>query len=145
MKILRNIFAVIGGWAIGSVVNLSIIEIGPSIISTPEGFDNSTMETLAATIHLLEPINYISVFLAHGLGALVGAFAAAKIAASHKMIFAMSIGGLFLLGGITMVFIMPSPVWYTIVDLVGAYLPMAWVGWKLANMKLQELNNTASK
>ncbi|MBL4651822.1 MAG: hypothetical protein JKY53_03010 [Flavobacteriales bacterium] len=135
MKILRNILAVIGGWAIGSGVNLGIIEIGPSIISTPEGFDNSTMDALAATIHLLDPINYISVFLAHGLGTLVGAFAAAKIAASHKMIFSMAIGGLFLLGGVTMVFMLPSPVWYTIVDLVGAYIPMAWVGWKLAGSK----------
>ena len=132
MKILRNILAVIGGWIIGSAVNLGIIELGPHIISTPESFDNSTMETLAASIHLLEPANYISVFLAHGLGTLVGAFAAAKIAATKKMVFAMVIGCLFLLGGIMMVFVVPSPTWYTIVDLVGAYIPMAWIGWKLA-------------
>jgi len=132
MKILRNILAIIGGWIIGSAVNMAIIELGPHIISTPEGFDNSTMETLAATIHLLEPSNYISVFLAHGLGTLVGAFAAAKIAASHKMIFAMVIGGFFLLGGITMIFVVPAPSWYTAVDLIGAYIPMAWIGWKLA-------------
>ncbi|MBL4594613.1 MAG: hypothetical protein JKX68_12475 [Flavobacteriales bacterium] len=74
-------------------------------------------------------------FLAHGLGTLIGAFAAAKIAASHKMIFSMAIGGLFLLGGISMVFVLPSPTWYTVVDLVGAYIPMAWIGWKLAGGK----------
>jgi hypothetical protein len=135
MKILRNILAVIGGWLIGSIINMGIIELGPHIISTPEGFDNSTMETLATTIHLLGPINYITVFLAHGLGTLVGAFAAAKIAANRKMVFAMVIGGLFLLGGITMVFVLPSPTWYTIVDLLGAYIPMAWIGWKLAGGK----------
>jgi len=133
--ILRNILAVIGGWLIGSGVNLGIIELGPHLISTPAGFDNSTMEALAATIHLLEPINYLSVFLAHGLGTLVGAFAAAKISASHKMIFSMVIGGLFLLGGISMVFVLPSPTWYTAVDLIGAYIPMAWIGWKLAGSK----------
>ena len=135
MKILRNILAVIGGWIIGSAVNLGIIELGPHIISVPEGFDNSTMESLAETIHLLDPINYVSVFLAHGLGTLVGAFAAAKIAASHKMIFAMVIGGFFLLGGIMMVFAVPSPTWYTAVDLIGAYIPMAWIGWKLSGGK----------
>lgn len=135
MKILRNILAVIGGWLIGSVINMGIIELGPHIISTPEGFDNSSMETLASTIHLLGPENYISVFLAHGLGTLVGAFMAAKIAASHKMIFSMVIGGLFLLGGITMIFVVPSPTWYTIVDIIGAYIPMAWIGWKLAGGK----------
>jgi hypothetical protein len=63
---------------------------------------------------------------------LVGAFAAAKIAYSKKMVFAMVIGGLFLLGGIAMIFVLPSPTWYTMLDLVGAYIPMAWIGWKLA-------------
>jgi len=135
MKILRNILAVIGGWFFGSIVNIGIIELGPHVISTPPGFDNSTMETMAATIHLLEPINYITIFLAHGLGALVGAFAAAYIAATHKMIFSMVVGGLFLLGGIAAIFMLPSPTWYIIVDLVGAYLPMAWIGWKLAGGK----------
>ena len=135
MKIFRNIQAIIGGWLIGSVINMGIIQIGPSIIAIPEGFDNSTMETLAATIHLLKPINYLTVFLAHGLGTLVGAFAAAKIAANRKMVFALVIGGAFLLGGITMVFFVPSPTWYTIIDLVGAYIPMAWIGWKLAGGK----------
>lgn len=44
----------------------------------------------------------------------------------------MVIGGLFLLGGIAMIFVLPSPTWYTMLDLVGAYIPMAWIGWKLA-------------
>ena len=135
MKILRNILAVIGGWIIGSVVNMGIFSIAPFLISYPEGFDNSTMETLADTLHLLQPKHFFIVFLSHGLGTLVGAFAAAKIAVSHKMIFSMVIGGLFLLGGISMVFVIPSPTWYTIVDLVGAYIPMAWIGWKLAGGK----------
>ena len=133
--ILRNILAVIAGYLAGMVVNMGILELGPLVIANPEGFDNSTMETLAATIHVLKPINYIPVFLSHGLGALVGAFIAAKIAANRKMIFALVIGVLFLLGGITAIFILPSPTWYTIVDLVGAYIPMAWIGWKLAGGK----------
>ncbi len=132
MKIFRNILAVIGGWFLGSAVNMGIIQFGPKIISTPEGFDNSTIETLAATIHLLEPMNYITVFLAHGLGTLFGAFAAVKIAATKKMIFAFVIGGLFFIGGIMMIFMVPAPTWYNFVDLIGAYIPMAWIGWKLA-------------
>lgn len=135
MKILRNILAVIGGIIGGSIINMGIIELGPHIISTPEGFDNSTMETLATTIHLLKPINYITVFLAHGLGTLAGAFIAAKVAVTKKKVFALALGGWFLLGGIVAIFMLPSPTWYIIVDLVGAYIPMAWVGWKLAGGK----------
>jgi hypothetical protein len=133
--ILRNILAVIGGYISGTIVNLGILEIGPHIISNPVGFDNSTMETLAATIHLLEPVNYISVFLSHGLGTLFGTFITARIASSHKMTFALVIGIFFLMGGIAANYMFSSPTWYTIVDLVGAYIPMAWIGWKLADGK----------
>ena len=135
MKILKNIVAVIAGIIGGSIVNMGIIELGPHVIPTPDGFDNSTMETLAKTIHLLQPINYISVFLAHGLGTLAGAFIAAKIATTKKRIFALSLGGWFFIGGIAAIFMLPSPTWYIIVDLVGAYIPMAWIGWKLAERK----------
>ena len=132
MKIARNILAIVGGIVVGSVLNMSMLELGVLIIPNPEGFDNSTMDTLANTIHLLTPINFIIVFLAHGLGTLAGSFVAAKIAVSKQQIMALVIGAWFLIGGIVMVFLIPSPVWFTIVDLIGAYLPMAWLGWKLA-------------
>jgi hypothetical protein len=135
MKILRNILAVIIGVIGGSIINMGIIELGPYIIATPEGFDNTSMETLAATSHLLKPVNYITVFLAHGLGTLFGAFLVAKIVVSKPKIFALAIGGWFLLGGIVAVSMLPSPTWYIIVDLAGAYIPMAWFGWKLAGGK----------
>jgi hypothetical protein len=135
MKIVKNILAVIAGVIIGSIVNMGILELGPSVIPTPEGFDNSSMDKLAETIHLLTPINYITVFLAHGLGTLVGAFIAAKISTTCKMVFSFVIGAWFLLGGIAMLFMIPSPILYTIIDLIGAYIPMAWIGWKLAGGK----------
>lgn len=135
MKILRNILAVIIGIIIGSIVNMGIIELSPLIIPHPNGFDNSTIESMASTIHLLTPVNYIFVFLAHGLGALVGAFIVAKIATTKKQTFALSIGGWFLLGGIAAVYMLPAPTWFNIVDLVFAYIPMAWLGWKLAGGK----------
>ena len=132
MKILKNILAVIVGIIGGSIINMGIIELGPYIIATPEGFDNRNMDTFAATIHLLKPSNYITVFLAHGLGTLAGAFIAAKIAVTKKKVFALIIGLWFLLGGIAAIIILPSPIWYNSIDLAGAYIPMAWIGWKLA-------------
>ena len=135
MNILRNILAVIGGIIIGSAINMGIIELGPSIIPSPEGFDNSSMDSFIETMHLLSPVNYIVVFLAHGLGTLAGAFIAAKIAVTKKQVFALVLGLWFLLGGTTAVFMFPAPIWYNIVDLVLAYIPMAWIGWKLAGSK----------
>lgn len=129
--ILKNIIAVVGGWFIGSVVNMSLIMLGPIIIANPEGFDNSNMDVMAETIHLLQPINYLFPFLAHALGTLVGSFLAAKIAVNRKMIFAFVVGGLFMLGGIVNVIMLPGPMWFNIVDLILAYIPMSWLALRI--------------
>ena len=129
--ILKNILAVVGGWFIGSVVNMSLIMLGPIIIANPEGFDNSNMDVMAETIHLLQPINYLFPFLAHALGTLVGSFLAAKIAVNRKMIFAFVMGGLFMLGGIVNVIMLPGPMWFNIVDLILAYIPMSWLALRI--------------
>lgn len=130
--ILKNIIAVVVGIVVGSIVNMAIISISGSIIPPPDGADVTTMEGLKNSMHLFEPKNFVFPFLAHALGTLVGAFLVAKIAASHKMKFAYAIGFFFLLGGITNVFLLPSPTWFTLLDLIGAYLPMAFIGGKLA-------------
>jgi len=130
--ILKNILAIIAGIIIGSLVNMGIIMVSGSIIPPPDGADVTTTEGLKAAMHLFEPKHFILPFLAHALGTLTGAFVAALIAANHKMKFALGIGVFFLVGGIASVFMLPSPTWYTVVDLVGAYIPMAYIGGKLA-------------
>jgi len=126
--ILRNILAVFAGIVLGSVVNMGIITISGSIIPPPDGADVTTMEGLKEAMHLFQPKHFIMPFLAHALGTLFGAFLAALIAASHKRIFALIIGGLFLTGGIINAFMLPAPTWFIVLDLVVAYLPMACIG-----------------
>lgn len=133
--IVRNILAVVAGLVVGSVVNMGIIQISGSIIPPPEGADNTTMEGLKASMHLFQPKHFLFPFLAHALGTLAGAIIATLIAASHQLKFALAIGGFFLIGGISTVVMLPSPLWYTLVDLLGAYLPVAWLGFKLAGRK----------
>jgi len=127
--ILRNIIAILAGIVIGSTVNMLIVTISGSIIPPPEGADVTTREGLEAAIHLFHPRHYIMPFLAHALGTLVGAFIAALIAVSHQFKFAMGIGVFFLLGGIAASFMIPAPTWFIVVDLVVAYIPMAYLGW----------------
>ena len=129
--LLKNILAIIAGAVIGSVVNGGIIAISSSVIPPPEGADVTTMEGLKASMHLFEPKHFIMPFLAHALGTLVGAFIAAKIAVDHKMKFALIVGILFLAGGITNVLMLPSPTWFTILDIGAAYIPMAYFAGKL--------------
>ena len=132
---LKNILAVIVGLIIGSIVNMGIIMISSSVIPPPNGADVTTMEGLKEVLHLFEPKHFLFPFLAHALGTLVGAFVAATIAANNKMKFAIAIGCFFLIGGIINVVMLPSPTWFAILDIVGAYIPMAMIGGKLAIRK----------
>lgn len=125
---LRNIVAVIVGILVGGVVNMAIVVVGPMVIPLPEGVDMSNMEQFAENLKRLQPVNFIAPWLAHAVGTLVGAVVAAKLAASHKMKIALGIGGFFLLGGITMVAMYGGPIWFILLDLLGAYLPMGYLG-----------------
>lgn len=125
--ILKNIIAVVTGIIIGSFVNMGIIMISGSIIPPPEGADITTMEGLKASMHLFGPKNFIFPFLAHAGGTFVGALLAALIAANHKMRFAISIGVVFLIGGVMNVMMLPSPLWYSVLDIGLAYIPVAWL------------------
>jgi hypothetical protein len=86
------------------------------------------MEGLAESMDLFTPANFLFPFLGHALGTLTGAFIAAKVAASHKMKFAIAIGVCFLLGGVVMVNMLGGPLWFTALDLLLAYIPLAYLG-----------------
>ncbi len=131
--IVRNILAVVAGIAVGMLVNGGIINVGEFIIPPPDGYDGSTMEGIKASMHLLKPKDFSIPFLAHALGTLVGALVAAKIAVSHKMKFALGIGAFFLIAGTIMVFLLPSPAWFNVLDVVGAYIPMAYLGGRITS------------
>lgn len=129
---VRNILALIAGVVVGSILNLLLVNMGPSIVPLPEGADVSTTEGLRESMKLFSPMNFIFPFLGHAIGALIGAFIAAKFSASHHVKFAMGTGVFFLMGGIAAVIMLGGPLWFKIVDLLLAYIPMAFLGAMLA-------------
>jgi hypothetical protein len=133
--IIRNLLSIFAGLVVGSIVNMGIISLGGSIIPPPEGADVLTMEGLKASIHLFQPKHFLMPFLAHALGTFFGAILTTVIAASYKKHFAMAIGGLFLLGGVANIYMLPSPLWFSLLDLIVAYLPMAFLAWLLVGKK----------
>ena len=130
--IAKNILAVFGGFFGGSIVNMLLVNLGPMVVPLPEGADVTSMDALRESMKLFTPANFLFPFLGHALGALVGAFIAARLAASHPMKLALGVGGLFFAGGFVMVLTVGGPVWFCVLDLVGAYLPMGYLGGVLA-------------
>jgi hypothetical protein len=130
--IIRNLLAALLGVVFGGAVNMKILEFGSLLIPPPSGTNLMTTEGLNAAMHLMEPKHFIMPFLAHAVGVFVGAIIAAFIAPSQKMQFALGIGIFFLLGGISMVVMLPSsPLWFSVLDIVGAYLPAAYLAGKM--------------
>ncbi len=129
---LKNVLAVVVGVVVGSIANMIVVMIGPVIIPPPDGVDVTNVESIKASMHLFEFRHFIFPWVAHALGTLVGAYLAAMIAASCRMAVAMVVGGLFLIGGIANVIMIGGPVLFNVVDLVGAYIPMAWIGARLS-------------
>lgn len=132
MIIVRNILAVILGIIIGGIINMGIINYVGILISPPEGVDPNDFESIKENMHLYGAIHFAVPFLAHALGTFVGALIASIIASSHQFKFAIGIGCFYLMGGITMVMMLPSPLWFNVLDLGFAYIPMGWLGWKLS-------------
>lgn len=132
LPMFRNIFGIAAGLVFGSVVNMAFVTISSSVIAPPAGADMTTVEGLVSAMPRMEAKHFVFPFLAHALGTLAAAFVAAKVAGSHKRTIALGIGCTFLVGGITASTMIPAPAWFIALDLVAAYLPMAWLGARLA-------------
>jgi len=136
-NLLRIVLAIIAGIAVGTGVNIALITLSPSLIPPPAGVDVNDPESLKKAIHLFEPRHFVMPFLAHALGTLAGALAAYLIAATYKTQMAYVIGAVFLLGGVAACFMIPAPVWFMALDLLAAYLPMAWLGIRIGTRMKQ--------
>jgi hypothetical protein len=89
------------------------------------------MEGLKVAMHLMQPKHFLMPFLAHALGTFVAALITCVIVKSNHMKFALGIGIWFMIGGIMNIVMLPSPLWFTIVDLVFAYIPMGYLAGRL--------------
>ena len=128
---IRNILITLGSAVVGVFLNGWLISISGSIVAPPEGADLTTEEGLRAAMDLMEPKHYLMPFLAHALGTLLSAALVSRFTTERQFTRAMLLGVLFLAGGISMVRMLPSPLWFNITDLGLAYLPMAYLGYAL--------------
>lgn len=129
--IIKNVLAVFLGWLGGSAVNMGLINVGYQKYPIPN-IDPSDMTALAEVMPTLNAEYFIFPFLAHALGTLVGATIAGIIAPTDKLKYALVVGVLFLLGGLMINYMITGPIWFTILDIVVAYIPMAWLGGMIA-------------
>jgi hypothetical protein len=127
MTILRNIAGLVLGSIGGGFVNMAIITVGPSIIPPPPGVDVTDAKSIAASIHLFGPQHFVVPFVAHAVGTFAGAAGTWLISATNRTSLAFAVGATFFAGGVAISQMVPAPMWFVVVDLVGAYFPMTWL------------------
>lgn len=130
-SIIRNVLAVVGGIIVGGAVNMGLVMLGSAVVPPPQGVDVTDMESIASSIHLFEIQHFLFPFLAHAFGSLTGGMTAALVGTTRHIVLALIVGGIFLLGGLINVVMIPGPVWFAVLDILVAYLPMAWLGGRL--------------
>ncbi len=120
------------------MLNGAIINISSKVIAPPKGFELNTAEGLQAAMPHMGPEHFLFPFLAHALGTLLSALLITRFLKSQQFVFSMMAGILFLLGGVSMVIMLPeTPIWFVLVDLLFAYIPMAYLGYKMACRSLK--------
>lgn len=135
----RNILAVIVGWVLGSVANMGLVQLG-NLVFPLEGIDPNNMQALADVLPTLDFQYFIFPFLAHAIGTFIGALFAVLIAKNHQLLVCMLIGLLFFVGGVMVNTMLSGPKWFTVMDLVLAYFPMAWLALKTTLKKGKRLD-----
>ncbi|MDC1395481.1 hypothetical protein N8368_03125 [Bacteroidia bacterium] len=138
--ILVGLLVVIAGLFLGSLLNMGIIMIGPSVIPMPKGVKPMDEDSLEEFMHLFETKHFVMPFLAHALGTLVGAFVAVKLSNIFNvpevgLIASIAIGLLFLWGGIETSKSIGASMNATLFDAVLAYIPFTLGGYFLAKRK----------
>jgi hypothetical protein len=145
INILKRLAIVFFSIAIGGMVNMFFITISSKVIAPPVGTNLTTEQGLKDAMHLMQPKHFVMPFLAHAIGTLVAAFLITAsmhlLLKKSNLLLSLLPGLCFLAGGIMMVKMLPSPIWFTITDLVLAYIPMAYLGYVLGNKFFSKSNH----
>lgn len=129
---IRKVLALVVGLFAGSGINMGLITLGNKIVPLPAGADTATTEGLRQAITMFGPEHFVFPWLGHAVGTFMGVLIAMLIQRTNSVIIPIIITSAFLIGGFLMVMQIPSPLWFDIIDLVGAYLPMGYLGYRLA-------------
>ena len=130
MKLLfRNIIALFFGVLIGMIMSMGITMLGWKIFSFPENIN--------PIIDIMPSKYYLFPFLAHSIGTFSGSFLGCKISKDYNLTVSLFVGIWFLIVGIYAVLILPTPIWFIIIDITLCYIPMAYSAWLIQKNRLK--------
>lgn len=127
---LRKILAVPAGLLLG-VLCISVIEKSAHyLFPRPAAMNADNIDALKHYVETAPVMALLFVIIGYAVGAFTAGFSSTKIAGDGKKIYAVICGLIFLLQGIYMMYILPTPIWFWISGI--AVWGLVLVGYKSA-------------
>lgn len=134
---IRIILSVLAGVIIGGIVTGLLEAVGHIALPLPDGLlpeDMSDADALRAAMAEVPDINRMAVVAAWAGGALAAGWVTSAVARSYHLALSMMAGGGLLFAGLSNLIFIPSPLWMWAAGLA-VFLPMAWLGYRLAPIR----------
>lgn len=130
----RNIGAVLAGLVAGGVFNMALVMLNAMVLfPMPPGADMNDPAAMNAYVAGLPVTALLVVLVAHLGQSFLGAWVAARLAASRPMVLALIIGALSLLGGVMNLLTIRGPTWMLIE--LPLYLVVAWLAGRMVGAR----------
>ena len=126
----KNIAAAVIGVVIAGILVWAVEAIGHMVYPPPPGLDFADADAMRSYVAALPVGPFLFVGAAWFIATFGGTFAACKIGNAKPMIFAAVVGGLMLIATAANLIMIPHPVWFSILGVVGIIVA-AWLGMTL--------------
>ncbi len=128
---IRNVAAALAGLVTAFLLIYLIELLGHTIYPPPPGLDKTDAEAIRAYISTLPVLPLLFPMFAYFIGTFAGTLLAATIGDLRPFIFAAIVGLFVLAGTIANLIVIPHPLWFAIIALVGIIVS-AWLATVLA-------------
>ncbi len=129
---LRNTLAFLLAVIAGSAFNMALVTVSQAMYPVPDGLDPNDFEAFRAHVvaNGIPTGALMIVLVAHAGGSLVSGFVCGLVARRSWYAAAAVLGILWTCGGVAMLMMLPSPIWFAVTDVL-LYVPAALLGAKL--------------
>jgi len=123
----KNIFAGVAGIIVAVAIVWLVEMIGHSVYPPPPGLDFADPVAMRAYMETLPIGAFLFVGGAWFLGTLGGTMTACRIGSAQATTYAMVVGGLMLLATAANLYMIPHPLWFSVLGILGV-VGAAWLG-----------------
>lgn len=131
---LRKVGAGIAGIVVAVALVFVLESIGHAIWPAPDDLDAGNADVMRAYVDTLPLGAMLTVAIAWFAGALGGTFVACRLRAGRPLAYALLVGGFMTAGAIFNLTIIPHPIWFSALGLVGIFVG-TWLGLALGTQK----------